>query len=367
MLSPNVRRSINRILPFGIIWLIFGIIYTQVEKGLLSELLHYPATGNPYNFARNAIYTPVSAMITGLFLGALEIAYFNKIFKQKSFGKRIFLKSILYLVFIIVFLFVLTAIVNAIELQSGFFDRSVWRNVFSFFTSYAFFSIGLYMAAIIIVSQFYNEVSENIGQGVLNNFFLGTYNTPIEEERIFMFLDMRSSTTIAESLGHVKYFNMLRDYYIDLSEPIIRFSGEVYQYAGDEIIVSWQMTKGLRDNNCIRCFFAMKESLEKRRLHYQDTYGLLPGFKAGFHYGAVTTGEIGVIKKEIIFTGDVLNTSARIQGLCNQYGVDLLLSGDLLKKLDLTKHFQVKSFGDAALKGKDLKIELFTLSVNSSI
>jgi class 3 adenylate cyclase len=362
MLSPNVKRSVNRIIPFGIIWLIFGFIYTQVEKGLLSELVHYPATGNPYNFARNAIYTPIAAMITGLFLGALEIFYFNKIFKQKSFGKRIFYKSILYLVFIIVFLFVLTALVNTIELQSGFFDSRVWKNVFAFFTSYAFFSVGLYMAAIIIVSQFYNEVTENIGQGVLNNFFLGTYNKPIEEERIFMFLDMRSSTTIAESLGHVKYFNMLREYYADLSEPIIRFSGEVYQYAGDEIIVSWQMQKGLADNHCIRCFFGMKDSLEKRRSHYLDTYGLLPGFKAGFHYGKVTTGEIGVIKKEIIFTGDVLNASARIQGLCNQNGVDLLLSGDLLNKLDLNQSFHVRSFRETELKGKDRKIELFTVS-----
>jgi class 3 adenylate cyclase len=218
------------------------------------------------------------------------------------------------------------------------------------------------MAAIIIVSQFYNEVTENIGQGVLNNFFLGTYNKPIEEERIFMFLDMRSSTTIAESLGHVKYFNMLREYYADLSEPIIRFSGEVYQYAGDEIIVSWQMQKGLADNHCIRCFFGMKDSLEKRRSHYLDTYGLLPGFKAGFHYGKVTTGEIGVIKKEIIFTGDVLNASARIQGLCNQNGVDLLLSGDLLNKLDLNQSFHVRSFRETELKGKDRKIELFTVS-----
>ena len=77
----------------------------------------------------------------------------------------------------------------------------------------------VYMAAVIIVSLFYAEVSENIGPGVLANFFTGKYHTPIEEERIYMFLDMKSSTTIAENLGHVKYFEMLREYYSDLSEP----------------------------------------------------------------------------------------------------------------------------------------------------
>ena len=61
----------------------------------------------------------------------------------------------------------------------------------------------------------------------------------------------------------------------------------------------------------------------------------MPEFKAGFHFGKVTTGEIGVIKKDIIFTIDVLNTTARIQGLCNTYKVDILISGDLIKELDI--------------------------------
>lgn len=69
-----------------------------------------------------------------------------------------------------------------------------------------------------------------------------------------------------------------------------------------------------------------KKIFEKEREKYIDTYGLVPEFKAGIHCGKVTTGEIGVIKKEILFTGDVLNTSARIQGNCNPLGVNILIS-----------------------------------------
>jgi len=69
-------------------------------------------------------------------------------------------------------------------------------------------------------------------------------------------------------------------------------------------------------------FFAMKEDLRKRADWYNKDFGLLPAFKAGLHFGKVTTGEIGALKKEIIFTGDVLNTTARIQGLCNHHKVD---------------------------------------------
>ncbi|MBC7829000.1 MAG: adenylate/guanylate cyclase domain-containing protein [Chitinophagaceae bacterium] len=361
MLLPKTKRNISRIIPFGVIWLIFSTVYTQLEKGLLGSLKYYPSTGNPYTFSRNIFITPISALIAGLLIGTIEILYFNRLFRQKSFTKKIVYKSITYLVIILSFLIGLTAIANSIELQTTVFNTEVWNNVWAFFLDYAFLSVVMYMAAIIVISQFYAEVSENIGQGVLNNFFTGKYHSPTEEERIFMFLDMKSSTTIAENLGHVKYFEMLREYYSDFSDPIIKYRGEIYQYVGDEIIVSWTLKNGLQNYNCIQCFFALKTSIGKQTRKYTEKFGLTPEFKAGFHLGKVTTGEIGVIKKEIVFTGDVLNTTARIQGLCNTYKVDILLSGDLVKKLDLHSQFQIKSLGQNELRGRDEKIELFTI------
>ncbi len=61
-------------------------------------------------------------------------------------------------------------------------------------------------------------------------------------------------------------------------------------------------------------FFSMKAAITKQTRKYNEKFGLLPEFKAGFHIGKVITGEIGVIKKDIIFTDDVLNTSARYKG-----------------------------------------------------
>ena len=105
----------------------------------------------------------------------------------------------------------------------------------------------------------------------------------------------------------------------------------------------------------------MKESLLNKSVSYKEKYGLTPQFKAGMHCGKVTTGEIGVLKKEIIFTGDVLNTTARIEGLCNQYDVDILLSALLIEQLDLGLQFKVQSLGKSSLRGKDVQFELFTL------
>ena len=241
------------------------------------------------------------------------------------------------------------------------FDPLVWDRLGIFLTNFAYLSVEIYTALTLGVSLFYFEISENIGHGVLKNFFTGKYHRPTKEERIFMFLDMKSSTTIAEKLGHVKYFEMLSEYYADLSESIIQYSGEIYQYVGDEIIVSWKLENGVRRSNCIQCFSAMKNNLENQAEKYLEKFDLVPTFKAGFHLGEVTTGEIGVIKKDIIFTGDVLNTTARIQGLCNDYKVELLISGDLIKKLDLDPEIRIKSLGKNELRGRKENVELFTI------
>ncbi|MDB5230371.1 MAG: adenylate cyclase, partial [Chitinophagaceae bacterium] len=104
-----------------------------------------------------------------------------------------------------------------------------------------------------------------------------------------------------------------------------------------------------------------KEALRKQTTKYNEKFDLLPEFKAGIHLGKVTTGEIGVIKKDIIFTGDVLNTTSRIQGLCNTYKVDILISSELLKRLNLQSKFKIKNLGEVELKGREEKIELFTI------
>jgi adenylate cyclase len=172
---------------------------------------------------------------------------------------------------------------------------------------------------------------------------------------------MRSSSAIAENLGHVKYFEMLREYYSDMSESIIEHSGEIYQYVGDEIIVSWRLASGQKDNNCIRCFFAIQAAFKKQQNKYIERFGVLPGFKAGLHVGKVTTGELGDLKKEITFTGDVLNTTSRIQGLCNANRVDLIISGDLKHRLNLQPPLEIISLGETELRGKEEKIELFSV------
>lgn len=362
MLSPKLKRNSFRILPFGILWFLAGLVYTLVEKGILGNMDYYPATENPYNFINNLWSTPLFSLLLGLLIGAFEIRFLSGLFKQGSLTLKIVAKTAIYLVIMFLFLFTISLINNAIETKSGLFSAPVMDNVMGFVNSFAFWSVQIYIGVIIVFSLFINEMSDNLGSQVVFNFLTGKYHTPKQEERIFMFLDMKSSTSIAERLGHIRYFNLLKEYYQDLSPSILQCGGEVYQYIGDEIVVTWKTAKGLQDTSCIRCFFSMKQALQLQAGKYRSKYAQVPEFKAGFHVGEVTTGELGVIKKDIVFTGDALNTTARIQSLCNHYGQDLLLSGDLLKLLDLGPEYRVRDLGSQNLRGRDQPVSLFTIN-----
>ena len=362
MLSPKQKRFFLKVIPFGIIWGWFGLLYMLIEYGILGDSTTYPSTNNPYNFDSALIITPIISFIMGLFLGVIEVCFLKNLFVKRTFWQKILFKTAVYIFSILLLLFTNASFINSMRLDLSIFHPDVFDSTLLFITNFAFWSIVLYTGVITMVSLFIFEVSDFLGDRVFYNFFTGKYHRPRQEKRVFMFLDMKSSTTIAEKLGHAKYFDLLNKYYSDSTEAIIKTSGEVYQYAGDEIIVSWKLKKGKDNLNCIQCFFMIKDTFKTLADSYIKSFGQVPEFKAGFHYGEITTGEIGVLKKEIFFTGDVLNTTARIQASCNEYGTDNLISEELISQLDLSESYNLTVIGECELRGRQEKINLFSIN-----
>jgi adenylate cyclase len=184
-------------------------------------------------------------------------------------------------------------------LGKSIFHPDVLKGVIVYLSGTEVLAMVIHWTAVIILTQIFLQVSDSFGYGVMHNFILGRYNKPKEESRIFMFIDLKSSTTIAERLGHIKYHYLLNDFFDDINDSIIFSKGEIYQYIGDEVTVSWAMKNGIENENCLRCFFSIVDEIKNKSARYQERYGLIPEFKAGLHYGEVTIGEVGVIKKEM--------------------------------------------------------------------
>jgi adenylate cyclase len=88
-----------------------------------------------------------------------------------------------------------------------------------------------------------------------------------------MFMDLQSSTTIAEELSHLRYSGFIRDSFMDINQVIKKYNAEIYQYVGDEIILSWRMAEGLKELACIQFYFACSEQFANRAAYYEKTYG----------------------------------------------------------------------------------------------
>jgi adenylate cyclase len=148
---------------------------------------------------------------------------------------------------------------------------------------------------------------------------------------------------------------------MDINQVIAAHRAEIYQYVGDEIVLSWRMAEGSDQLSCIRFYFACSEQFAKRTAYYEQKYGRLPFFKAGLHGGKITAVEIGEIKRDIAYHGDTINIAARIQSLCNTYQKSLLVSKPFTEYDGFDKQFASTSLGMVVLKGKELPVELVSV------
>ncbi len=303
----------------------------------------------------------------GLMMGILLGFFYSiiKLFLNKYVSNRLplWLSSLIgFIIYILVFGIILTYTnklfdgENATDVVAGRFwwirDKFFWSTLFYV----GFVSIGL---------SFIRVASERFGTNNFIKILLGKYKKPKEEKRIFMFLDLKDSTTIAENLGHFNYSLFIQDCFYDLNDVVVKYEAEIYQYVGDEAVLTWRFKKGVLRNNCIDLFFAFKKRLEHKATYYQEKYNTTPTFKAGIHGGELMVTEVGSIKKELAFHGDVINTTARIQSLCNEYNQELIISEYLYDALDIPDSYEKTQLGELPLKGKQKLFDLFGLTIKS--
>ncbi len=197
--------------------------------------------------------------------------------------------------------------------------------------------------------------------GEIRRLLTGRYHYPVEETRIFLFADIVGSTGIAERLGHLAYSSFLRDCFSDISEAILAWKGEVYQHAGDSVLVTWRMHRGTRSAACVQCFFDMVQLLERRQEEYLREYDAFPRLRAGIHGGDVVTTWVGEARKDLAFHGDTMNTAARVETACKELGAQCLVSELVHTAIELPPHLEARSVGEIELRGRAGTLNLYAV------
>jgi len=338
-MQPDLVRKLNTLALICLFASFAGVIFQLIDENRLdhkSVLIGFPL---------------------GLAFGLLELFLFPKAetrFRRWSFTKILIFKTLLYTS---VIYFVTVSLVLIVGLIEG---RKI-SELPAFVVSFEQFILVVYTLVIYSLLVFFLQINHLLGEGTLWKFIRGKYHKPREEERIFMFLDMKSSTKIAEQLGHVRFYTLLNELFHEISLPVLQTKAEIYQYVGDEVVLTWEVEHGLRNSNCLKTFFMFRESLLRNSENYLKNFGVKPEFKAGLHFGKVVSAQIGDLKRGIVYNGDVLNTTSRIQNECNKYQRDCLVSGTLMNRLKEINDFQWERLDAVILRGKETEVELFSV------
>src|SRR6202023_708177 len=177
----------------------------------------------------------------------------------------------------------------------------------------SFWSGFIYSAVISVLMNLGFGIANIIGPRAFLNFIIGRYHTPVEENRFVLFVDIAGSTGLAEQLGGVGIHRLLDRTFRLLTLSVVDYRGEVLNYVGDEVIVTWPEREGAIDCRPLRCFVAMRDELSRATSQLDREFGVVPRIRGSLHFGPVIVGEIGDIKRAIVFNGDVMNTAARLE------------------------------------------------------
>jgi adenylate cyclase len=214
---------------------------------------------------------------------------------------------------------------------------------------------------VFLAISFVLQMRRVVGGRVLTNLVLGRYHEPVLEERVFLLLDLKGSTALAERLGNQRAHAFISRVFFDLDRPIVEHGGEVYNYVGDELIASWPLKQGIDGARCLRCFEAIDATLAARAEHYRHAFGVAPEVRVILHAGPIVAGECGDAKLSIVYLGDTLNTAARIEETAKTLGHDHLISDALLARLDLPPSLRADPLGPVRLRGRSQPIVLHAL------
>ena len=355
----RIKIQLKKVFWITVAWMIISFLMFLSDYTIYIFVDKYP---EQFDLSTYLITVLGAGLAAGILGGSVIVFLMEDWLRTKPYG--------LALLYILVSYFIISSIINICTAYILFSMEdvglssfaSVKEKVSSYFFSVMYLKGLFFWLLVTLGTIIVLLVNDKYGPGVFLDFLKGKYFHPRKEERIFMFLDMRSSTTIAEKLGEEKYFEFLKKVFSDITPSIIYSRGEIYQYVGDEIVISWKVSDGKQRADCISCFYHIQDTLAKGKPAFLKKFGASPEFKAGLHCGKVIAGEIGVVKRDITFSGDVLNTAARIQAKCNEFGVNILLSKFLLDKLSFSPNdYAPRRIGDMFLRGKEQAVVLYTL------
>ena len=231
-------------------------------------------------------------------------------------------------------------------------------------TSAQFRTVLLWSSVLVALVTFYIHLVFALGRRNMASIFTGRYRRPVEERRLFAFVDLVGSTTIAERIGPLAFTHFKHDFFCELTAPLARAGGAIVQYVGDEVMLTWRLRRRgppAADVPVLDMLGEVRASVRARADYYHERYGALPEFRAGVHAGDVVVAEVGDLRRDIVYSGDVVNAAARLLQACRPAGVAVLISEAALAYVRPPASGTVRSLPPITLRGRSGGLAIATV------
>jgi adenylate cyclase len=304
------------------------------------------------------IVPSVSGFLIGTILLYLEHFVLGKYERAWPNALNIFLRLLIATVVIVIVVVVVQVALDCVLYNIPM--RTALQDAFRFIYSDLFFSIYIFLIILSVFLNFVTQIGRWLGYSVIFDYLTGKFREPREEERVFMFLDLNDSTKIAESLGHLEYSRLLMSCFNILQPLIGKYKAEVYQYVGDEVVLTWSLSKLKQAPDFLSLFFEFNESLQS--LRSQHGAACVPiAFKASVHGGKVALSTIRGERIDLVYHGDVLNTAARMLERCKNVNRNILVSAFVTQIPAVQRIFKFSWIEDLMLRGKSEPSAIFSI------
>jgi adenylate cyclase len=210
------------------------------------------------------------------------------------------------------------------------------------------------------------QLGRLLGERTLRDILFGRRHRSRTEERFFLFVDIAGSTPLAERIGPEAVHRFLSEVFRLASDPIDDHHGEVYQYVGDEIVITWTVAEGHDRARPVACFFAIQQALEQAAPDFDREFGAVPRLRAALHAGPVITGEVGGSRRAIVYHGDVMNTASRLEGASRDLERQFLMSAEALQGLDGVEAYALEDLGLQRLRGRAEPVRVYAVTAKPS-
>lgn len=178
----------------------------------------------------------------------------------------------------------------------------------------------------------------------------------VQKHMSVLFSDIRSFTTLSESMTPQENFNFINSYLQHMGPLIREHHGFIDKFIGDSIMALFSTSA----DDAVRAGITMQRELVSYNQGRQRA-GYRPiDVGIGINTGDLMLGTVGEENRmEGTVISDAVNLAARLEGLTKSYGVPMLISEYTLSSLKAPDDFAIRFVERVSVKGKSQPVSVY--------